>query len=144
MSEKRKMLLKCWNRFSWHLYFPKMACIKKAQVAFVMQIHFGRKRKMLRRFQARWNLWEEWGFVSTYHIVVNNKHGYYYIFNHFGGATNWDVPLTKGYFIEGLLSSLGPFWGGLKMTQINFVSRNQLHNTANSCQHLNFGLSWPG
>ena len=27
----------------------------------------------------------------------------------------------------------------LKMTQINFVSK-----TANSCQHLNFGLSWPG
>ena len=32
----------------------------------------------------------------------------------------------------------------IKMTQINFVSRNQLHNTTNSCQHLNFGLSWPG
>ena len=32
----------------------------------------------------------------------------------------------------------------IKMTQINFVSRNQLHNTANSCQHLNFGLSWLG
>jgi transcriptional/translational regulatory protein YebC/TACO1 len=31
----------------------------------------------------------------------------------------------------------------LKMTQINFVSRNQLHNIANSCQYLNFGLSWP-
>ena len=29
------------------------------------------------------------------------------------------------------------------MTQINFVSRNQLHNTVNSGQHLNFGLSWP-
>ena len=26
----------------------------------------------------------------------------------------------------------------------SFVSRNQLHNTANSCQNLNFGLSWPG
>ena len=32
----------------------------------------------------------------------------------------------------------------VKMTQINFISRNQLHNTANSCQHLNFGWSWPG
>ena len=32
----------------------------------------------------------------------------------------------------------------IKMTQINLVSRNQLHNTARSCQHLNFGLSWPG
>ena len=40
----------------------------------------------------------------------------------------------------------------IKMTHINFVSscynslvsRNQLHNTANSCQPLNFGLSWPG
>jgi hypothetical protein len=32
----------------------------------------------------------------------------------------------------------------VKMTQINFISRNQLHNTANSFQHLNFGLSWPG
>ena len=32
----------------------------------------------------------------------------------------------------------------LKMTQINFVSRNQLHHTTNSCQHLTFGLSWPG
>ena len=31
----------------------------------------------------------------------------------------------------------------LKMTQINQVSRNQLHNAANSCQHFNFGLSWP-
>ena len=31
-----------------------------------------------------------------------------------------------------------------KMTQINFVSGNQLHITLNSCQHLNFGLSWPG
>ena len=30
------------------------------------------------------------------------------------------------------------------MTQINFVSRNHLHNTANSCQHLNFGVSWLG
>ena len=28
----------------------------------------------------------------------------------------------------------------VKMTQINFISRKQLHNTANSCQHLNFGL----
>ena len=34
--------------------------------------------------------------------------------------------------------------GSLKMTQINFVSRNQRRNTANSCQHLNFGLSWLG
>ena len=32
----------------------------------------------------------------------------------------------------------------LKVTQINYVSRNQLHNTANGCQILNFGLSWPG
>ena len=32
----------------------------------------------------------------------------------------------------------------VKMTQINFVSRNLLQSTANSCQHLNFGLSWPG
>ena len=30
------------------------------------------------------------------------------------------------------------------LIKINFVSRNQLHNTANSCQHLNFGSSWPG
>ena len=30
----------------------------------------------------------------------------------------------------------------VKVTQINFVSRNQLHNPANSCQHLNFGLTW--
>ena len=32
----------------------------------------------------------------------------------------------------------------VKMTQINYVSRNQLHNTAKSCQILNFCLSWPG
>ena len=32
----------------------------------------------------------------------------------------------------------------LKVTQINYVSRNQLLNTANDCQILNFGLSWPG
>ena len=32
----------------------------------------------------------------------------------------------------------------VKMTQINYVSRNQLHNTSNGCQILNFGLSWPG
>ena len=32
----------------------------------------------------------------------------------------------------------------IKMTQINFFSRNQLHNIANSCHHFNFGLSWPG
>ena len=32
----------------------------------------------------------------------------------------------------------------VKVTQINYVSRNQLHNTANSCRILNFGLSWPG
>ena len=31
-----------------------------------------------------------------------------------------------------------------KMTQINFVSRNQFHNTARSRQHLNFVLSGPG
>ena len=32
----------------------------------------------------------------------------------------------------------------VKMTQINYVSRNQLHNTSNGCQILYFGLSWPG
>ena len=32
----------------------------------------------------------------------------------------------------------------VKMAQINFGSRNQLHNTANTCQHFNFGWSWPG
>ena len=35
----------------------------------------------------------------------------------------------------------------LKMTQINFVSRNQLHNIANSCHHLNefwLELAWLG
>ena len=32
----------------------------------------------------------------------------------------------------------------VKVTQINYVSRNQLQKTANGCQILNFGLSWPG
>jgi hypothetical protein len=32
----------------------------------------------------------------------------------------------------------------LRVTQINYVSKNQLHNTANGCQILNFGLSWLG
>ena len=36
------------------------------------------------------------------------------------------------------------FWLKLKVTQINYVSRNQLHNTSNGCQILNFGLSWLG
>ena len=31
----------------------------------------------------------------------------------------------------------------VKMIQINSISRNQLHNKANNCQHLNFGLNWP-
>ena len=31
----------------------------------------------------------------------------------------------------------------VNMTQIKFVSRNQLHNTVNSCQQLNFDSSWP-
>ena len=30
----------------------------------------------------------------------------------------------------------------LKVTQINYVSRNQLHNPSNGCQILNFGLSY--
>ena len=32
----------------------------------------------------------------------------------------------------------------LKVTQINYVSRDQLHNTANGCQHLTFGLMYKG
>ena len=32
----------------------------------------------------------------------------------------------------------------LKVTQINYVSRNQLHNATNDCEILNFGSSWPG
>ena len=32
----------------------------------------------------------------------------------------------------------------LKVTQINNVSRNQLHFTANGCEHLNFGLMCKG
>ena len=32
----------------------------------------------------------------------------------------------------------------VNVTQINYVSRNQLHNTANGCQILNFGWTWPG
>jgi hypothetical protein len=32
----------------------------------------------------------------------------------------------------------------VKVTQINYVSRNQLHSTANGCQHLNFGLMCKG
>ena len=28
----------------------------------------------------------------------------------------------------------------VKMTQINYISRNRLHNIARSCQNLNFGL----
>ena len=31
----------------------------------------------------------------------------------------------------------------IKVTHINYVSRNQLHNTANGYQILNFGLIWP-
>ena len=41
------------------------------------------------------------------------------------------------------LSSIG-IESSVKMTQINFVSTNQLHNTANNCRHLNSGVSWPG
>ena len=44
-----------------------------------------------------------------------------------------------------ILAIFRSFFGkNIKMTQINQVSRNRLHNTARSCQHLNFGLSWPG
>ena len=32
----------------------------------------------------------------------------------------------------------------IKVTQINYVSRNHLHSTANGCQHLNFGLMCKG
>ena len=41
------------------------------------------------------------------------------------------------------LQNLSLYQNILKVTRINYVSRNQLHNTANGCQILNFGLSWP-
>ena len=32
----------------------------------------------------------------------------------------------------------------IKMTQINYVSKNQRHSTENGCQHLNFGFMCKG
>ena len=52
--------------------------------------------------------------------------------------TNWCHELVET--AEEFVTS-GRFLQILEMTQINFVSLNQLHNTANSCQHLNFGLN---
>ena len=37
------------------------------------------------------------GLKSAYHIVANSTMGYYYIFDHFWGATISDVILTEMY-----------------------------------------------
>ena len=56
----------------------------------------------------------------------------------FGPAQSCNLKKLKSSFYETKLEIV-------KMTQINFISRNQLHNIyANSCQRLNFGLSWSG
>ena len=62
---------------------------------------------------------------------------------HPGYAPNAALHAIKRHALE-FVSPKAAAVSLLKMTQINFGSRNQLHNTANSCQHLNFGLSWPG
>ena len=51
---------------------------------------------------------------------------------------------STNYFFKNLTANCHQFTHFVKITQINFVTRSRLHNTANSCQHLNFGLSWPG
>ena len=45
--------------------------------------------------------------IATYRKVANSRPGNYWIFNHFGGATNWDMLITKIYYIEGLLLNFG-------------------------------------
>ena len=59
----------------------------------------------------------------------------------FGDALNYLLILKEHFtrFHERYLSQ-----GKSKMIQISQVSRNQLHDTANSCQLLSFGWSWPG
>ena len=50
-------------------------------------------------------------------------------------------PFTYFLFFIKSMKTLNCF--NLKVTQINYISRNQLHDTANDCQILNFGFSWP-
>ena len=45
--------------------------------------------------------------MATYRKLMSSTPVYYSIFEHFWGATNWDVLLTEGYYIEGLLFN---FW----------------------------------
>ena len=62
---------------------------------------------------------------------------------HPGYAPNAALHAIKRHALE-FVSPKAAAVSLLKMTQINFGSRNQLHNTANSCHYLNFSLSWPG
>ena len=43
---------------------------------------------------------------DNFKIVANSKRVFYSIFEHFGGATNWDMLLTEGYY-----SIFELFWG---------------------------------
>ena len=54
---------------------------------------------------------------------------YYQIFNHFGSATNWDVLLTKVYYIEELYYKiLYHFWG---VTNWGTILNKMCYCTAN-------------
>ena len=50
---------------------------------------------------------KESNFLLSYREVTSSRPVHYSIFEHFWGATDWDVLLSKGYYIEGLLFN---FW----------------------------------
>ena len=47
---------------------------------------------------------------SKYRKVASSRPVYYSIFEHLGGATNWDVLLTKGYYKKGYYSFFELYW----------------------------------
>ena len=62
-----------------------------------------------------------------------------------GAASIGKIEIVKFlcFLFGNVLMKWPKIWSNVNMTQIKFVSKNWLHNTANSCQQLNFDSSWP-
>jgi hypothetical protein len=54
---------------------------------------------------------EYFNWFFDYHKVASSNRSYDSIFEHFWGATIWDVLLIEGYHIKGLLFIFWTFWG---------------------------------
>ena len=60
---------------------------------------------------------ERVGHKSEYRKVASSRPVYYSIFEHFWDATNWDVLLSKGYYLEELLRNQFLNFFGVLLTE---------------------------